>query len=360
MNNHNQKNQKNILLYIVIGVLSLSLIIVSVFTYFSMTTLSDLRKKISTLQQSIGQMSAEYDEMKSHAEELESLKHDQDVLLNALKEQVQTLSHADTEQSEAPAIAAEPAETAPAQDNILISLMPQLQSMLPGNNGSWSAAVSNLALGSADSINSQRMQAASLIKLYIMGAVYENYNSLSAIYGSGTLDALLSPMITVSDNDAANELVNYLGSGDSSAGMAAVNNYCNTHGYADTHMGRLLLHPNDADDNYTSVDDCCRFLTEVYLGATGQKTLDHADSMYSLLKQQQRQHKIPAGLPSGVHAANKTGELADVENDVAIVYDTASGMDLIICFMSEHLAAPVSAQESIANMTSFIYNSYNS
>ena len=64
------------------------------------------------------------------------------------------------------------------------------------------------------------MQAASLIKLYIMGAVYENFNALSSQYGADYLNSNLYPMITVSDNDAANELVRCLGDGNESQGMA--------------------------------------------------------------------------------------------------------------------------------------------
>ena len=55
-------------------------------------------------------------------------------------------------------------------------------------------------------IQDARMQAASLIKLYIMGAVYENYDSIIAQYGQSSVDSNLYSMITVSDNDAANAL----------------------------------------------------------------------------------------------------------------------------------------------------------
>ena len=48
---------------------------------------------------------------------------------------------------------------------------------------------------------------------------------------------------------------------------------------------------------------------------------------------QQRKNKIPAQLPEGVGTANKTGELDTVENDAAIIYDTAKGIDLVVCFM---------------------------
>ena len=79
------------------------------------------------------------------------------------------------------------------------------------------------------------MQAASLIKLFIMGAVYENYDSLSQQYGSATLDSYLTPMITVSDNDAANSLVSCLGSGDSTTGTQKVNSFCQS--YEDKYHG---------------------------------------------------------------------------------------------------------------------------
>ena len=63
------------------------------------------------------------------------------------------------------------------------------------------------------------MQAASLIKLYIMGAVYENYEQITGQYGRDSVDSNLYSMITVSDNDAANTLTTYLGGGDSAAAV---------------------------------------------------------------------------------------------------------------------------------------------
>ena len=85
-----------------------------------------------------------------------------------------------------------------------------------------------LSGGSEGTINDSSMQAASLIKLYIMGAVYENYDSLSQQYGAQTtLNAYLQPMITVSDNDAANSLVSAaLEVVTASAGMQKVNSFC--------------------------------------------------------------------------------------------------------------------------------------
>lgn len=284
-------------------------------------------------------------------------------------------------------------------DEKLTSVLAQIQASLPASNGDWAVYVCDLKTGSEGSINDHRMQAASLIKFYIMGAVYENYDALIAQYGQDTIDASLYSMITVSDNDAANALTTYLGSGDSSAGMQIVNNYCLAHGYTTSSMGRLLLHSNEFGDNYTSVENCGKLLKMVYWDGylqkipenrdTDEKTTEsdlqseqvteniasteddtdeittenttaltpHASDMFALLCAQTRRHKIPAQLPDGVRTASKTGELDDVENDAAILYDTDN--DLIIVFMSEHLSDCGAAQSTIASLSRQIYDAYH-
>lgn len=167
---------------------------------------------------------------------------------------------------------------------------------LPAGNGTWSVYVCDLVNNTEGAIQDARMQAASLIKLYIMGAVYENYDSIIAQYGQSSVDSNLYSMITVSDNDAANTLVSYLGGGDSSAGMTVVNDFCSEKGYSSTHMGRLLLASNQYDDNYTSVSDCGHFLKEVYEGSKESDV--HAQAEFDLLAAQTRRNKIPAQMPA--------------------------------------------------------------
>ena len=247
-------------------------------------------------------------------------------------------------------------------DEKMDTLISQINSQLPTGNGSWSVYICDLAGGSEASINDTPMQAASLIKLFIMGAVYENYDALSQQYGSAALDGYLTPMITVSDNDAANSLVSCLGGGDSTAGMQKVNSFCQAHGYTSTSMGRLLLASNEFGDNYTSAYDCGKFLKEIYqicAGTAQSQSLSHAEDMYALLKQQQRNNKIPAALPEGVSVANKTGELSDVENDAGILYNTQGGNDLVIVFLSQNLTSAGDAQSTIAQLSRSIYLYYN-
>ena len=243
----------------------------------------------------------------------------------------------------------------PVTDEKLETILKQVQSQLPAENGTWAVFISDLVNGTEGSLNDQKMQAASLIKLYIMGAVYENYDQITGQYGRDSVDSNLYSMITVSDNDAANTLTTYLGGGDSAAGMQAVNSFCQAHGYDQTHMGRMLLASNENDDNYTSVGDCGHLLQEIYKQDTSGYT--HATDMSNLLKAQTRCNKIPAQLPEGVKTANKTGELDNVENDAGIIYDSRN--DVVIVFMSQNLSSAGSAQNTIATLSRTIYDYYN-
>jgi beta-lactamase class A len=236
----------------------------------------------------------------------------------------------------------------------LSQLFGDLEAELPTDNGTWSVYVCDLSNDVEQTIHEESMQAASLIKLYIMGAVYEDYNNLCAKYGQNNLDSYLNSMITVSDNEAANTLVGYLGGGDTTAGMAVVNAFCTAHGYTATSMGRLLLESNDFGDNYTSASDCGHLLKSIYEKDTLE--LPHAEDMFALLSAQTRRNKIPAQLPETVSVANKTGELSDVENDAAILYNTDH--DLILVFLSEDLKEAGSAQTSIASLSRMCYDFY--
>lgn len=221
------------------------------------------------------------------------------------------------------------------------------------SGGQWAVYTAKADGSHQAAAGSEKMKAASLIKLYIMGAVYENYEALSKKYGAERVDSLLEPMITVSDNDAANTLTKMLGGGDAVSGRDTVNEFCAAHGYNDTSMGRMLLAENPSGENYTSVTDCGRFLEDICT-----KELYGSEKMEKLLKGQQRTGKIPAGVPSEVETANKTGELSDVENDAAIIY--AENGAYILCVMSQNLSSTATARDAIVNISRQIYEDYAS
>ena len=90
-----------------------------------------------------------------------------------------------------------------------------------------------------------------------MGAVYERVNA-GALAQRDVRDAL-EKMITISDNNSANKLVLLLGSGDKTAGLAAVNAFAAAIGCPDSQQNRLMLE-NNGLQNYTTGSDCAKIL----------------------------------------------------------------------------------------------------
>lgn len=203
--------------------------------------------------------------------------------------------------------------------------------------------------GQSVSVNSGPMQSASLIKLFIAGSVYEQLDTLRAAeaYENET-EELVKDMLSVSDNTAANTLVKRLGGGSAEKGMEMVNGFCAENGYTDTSMGRLMLDFDADSDNYTSVQDCGKFLKDIY-----QNKLQGSQEILEDLKAQERTSKIPAGVPSEVVTANKTGELDNVENDAAIIYGD-SGV-YILCVIMNDLQDTARGRDAIKNLSSDVY-----
>ncbi len=235
----------------------------------------------------------------------------------------------------------------------------ELESMTAGYQGDWSIYVKNLSSGEYLEINSHAVKAASLIKLFIMGAVLEQTEE-GLLAEDGTFNQLLHDMITVSDNESSNELVRRLSPDgtDHEKGMEVVNAFARAYGYEDTSQGRDLRDYREvpaAGENYTSVHDCGLFLQRVYEGEC--ISAGASAKMLELLKQQTRTWKIPAGVPEGVVTANKTGELSDTENDAALVF--SPGGDYILCVTAAELTDTSAAQANIVSISSAVYQYIN-
>lgn len=358
--NKEKQQKESFFPYIVIVILAIALLALGALTFVSLNRLASLQAKVLSLQDTVEEIASSASAMSQKANELQNLE-----------QQISSQPEASTgETQQAQEQALEEGTLSPNQsesftdntDESMDNLLSQINTLLPQNNGTWSVYVCNLLKNTEGTIQDQPMQAASLIKLFIMGTVYENYDSITAQYTKESVDSLLHSMITVSDNDAANTLVSYLGQGNSDTGRSIVNQFCQSHGYTSTTMGRMLLASTENGDNITSVKDCGKFLKEIYQicnGTAQNATLSHAENMYYLLKLQERKNKIPAQIPDGVHVANKTGELATVENDAGIIYDTAKGVDVIVCFMSQNVSDTAAAQSTIASCSRMIYGYYN-
>lgn len=196
----------------------------------------------------------------------------------------------------------------------------------------WAIAYKNLETGEYSGYNDDvKMQSASVMMMYVMGAVYERmccpaddpkYIEFGQSY-SGELKDLLRDMIQNSSNTAAMTLVERLGGGDFDEGAKIVNEFCQEHGYTQTSIGRPFLVDEPKGDNFTSARDCTQFLTDVWEG--NLLDADRSAKMLDILKGQTSDKKIASVLPDGYTAAGKTGEigpgsmLGDIENDSRIV-----------------------------------------
>lgn len=235
-------------------------------------------------------------------------------------------------------------------------LQAMLEEMLAGfSDGEWAIYLKDLTGGGSFDINSHQMESASLIKLYIMGAVWQAVEEGTLSY-TPQIQELLTQMITVSDNESSNRLVEALSPDGSShaEGRAVVNGFAASNGFADTNQGRDLKDHRDVEPiekNYTSAKDCGLFLENVYGAACVSP--EASAQMLELLKAQQRREKIPAGLPEGVVTANKTGEVSTMEHDAAIVY--GPGRDYILCIMSVNLTDTQAARQHIRELSAAVY-----
>lgn len=134
-----------------------------------------------------------------------------------------------------------------------------------------------------------------------------------------TVRQLLTPMIRVSDNTAANLLIGYFG-------PPKINAIGERAGMVRTHLARKFLDYGAIVHHHNNVStpaDMGRLLYLIELGARERiKTIvspAHCRSMIEIMLGQTDRDGIPAALPRGTSVANKTGEVEGTRNDIAII-----------------------------------------
>lgn len=134
-----------------------------------------------------------------------------------------------------------------------------------------------------------------------------------------TVLELVRPMIGLSDNTAANLLIDHFG-------VETINAIGSRAGMARTHLARKFLdytaiaHHND---NVSTPADMGRLLYLIEVGAREDVrsivSAKDCRSMIAIMLGQTDRDGIPAALPVGTQVANKTGEIEGTRNDIAIV-----------------------------------------
>lgn len=227
---------------------------------------------------------------------------------------------------------------------------------------------------------SLRFPTASIIKVLIMTTAYfleERrpgilqqrivYRSSDLIGGSDflssaadgstyTVHELIVPMITLSDNTAANLLMEHLSIPEINAVGAHA-------GMTRTRLARRFMdysaiaHHND---NVSTPADMGRLLYLIERGShEGIPTIvspAHCRAMLAIMLRQTDRDGIPAALPHGVAVANKTGEIDGTRNDIAII-DPFGESPIILAIMTKDLQNYYDAYAAIHAATRFVYAS---
>ena len=191
-------------------------------------------------------------------------------------------------------------------------------------------------------INGDKVRnAASLIKPYVMLAVYEQI-ARQELNETPDISRQVHRMITVSDNQATNTLIRHLGQGDYQQGIVAVNALVRKYGFQQTAVRELIPDGGKTYANRTSAADTTLFFKLLY----EQKLVN---SHYSqkmtdiLLKNVHDRIETHQIKQDGVAVADKTGYVRGLNADCGIVYQKnpqGKGHDYILSIFIENKDRP--------------------
>lgn len=235
-------------------------------------------------------------------------------------------------------------------------LKEKINNQISTYNGEWQVYIKNLETNIEISLNSKPIKAASIIKLFNMVAFY-NYVNESNLTITQTQKDLLSKMITVSNNEASNSIVEFMGKGNFLTGAKYVSNYCENQGYNDTSEAQKLYDTIPAGtvmtgNNRVSANDCGKALEQIYRGECISE--EYSQEMLDLLIKQYYCDKIPNNLPSDVKVAHKTGQTSDIDSDIGIVF--SEKCDYVICILTKDAT---NSTTRIADLSKMVYDYFN-
>ena len=216
-------------------------------------------------------------------------------------------------------------------------LKKEIEAFIKTQNGSIAVSFYDLKKKSGFSIDGEKkMLSASTIKLVIMAELMrrvhigetslENKITITAQMKTGgdgilkeldpghsfTLKELLTLMIIISDNEATNILIDFLG-------MESINQMAQTMHLKRAHLGRKMMDSKDKEagyDNTICAEDIKDILKSIYEGTCIDK--ESSKMMLDILKQQQQSGRLQLYLPESVVLAHKCGDLDCLENDGGI------------------------------------------
>lgn len=240
-----------------------------------------------------------------------------------------------------------------------------LEDAIKNRQGSYGIYIKNLNTKETAGVNADsKFETASLYKLWIAGAVYQQIknNSInpnekleSSKYDlykkmgfktekeeeeklkqeklETTVADALTGMITVSDNDSAYLLTNRVG-------FASVNSFLKQNGFTNSAITNPPI---------STAKEIGSFFEKLYRGEIVDQ--QKSDNLIVLLKSQRLNDRIPKYLPD-ITVAHKTGELGTLKHDAGIVY--AKNPYVIVVFTDTK--DPNKAAEFTAELSKQVYN----
>jgi beta-lactamase class A len=163
-----------------------------------------------------------------------------------------------------------------------------------------------------------------------------------------SVDTLLRLMITRSSNFATNTLIALVGADQ-------VNQTMRSLGARRIQVLRGVEDGKAFDkglNNTTTARDLATILRAIEEGRAGSP--EATREMREILLAQEFNEKIPAGLPSGVRVAHKTGEITAHSHDAAIVYPPARA-PYVLVVLTRGIQDGAKSSKLIADISSIVY-----
>ena len=162
-----------------------------------------------------------------------------------------------------------------------------------------------------------------------------------------TLKELTTLMIIVSDNQATNILIDFLG-------MENINQLGREVDLKETFLGRKMMDieaRKKGYDNYTCADDISLLLKLIYQEKLINK--EASQLMLDILLRQQQGERLQRYLPSDIKIAHKCGDLDNLENDGGIIW---LGNKAYILVVLTNGMPNLQCKQTIGKISKFVYD----
>jgi len=162
---------------------------------------------------------------------------------------------------------------------------------------------------------------------------------------------LATMMIAVSDNSAANVLIDRVG-------MNNVNALLDSLGLTHTRLQRKMMDlkaAREGRENLSTPREMMTLLADIYGGKVLNQKI--TEDFFRMLGTPKRDSFLRNALPDEVRSANKSGELEGVRNDSGIVF--VPDRPFVICIMTTYLRQEKDGEAAISKITTAAYGMFD-